>query len=116
MLNILLGAGFATMWGSIFSFADQYLVFDNLAGSLLVTTSGGASMISLFIIGKMIDSNPNVLIYFHLINATISITFFVISNLIIMLWSRKTNFSIKNQKKRVSISSFGGAVTFKTKL
>ena len=115
-LNILLGTGFATMWGSIFSFADKYFVFDNLAGSLLVTTSGGASMISLFIIGKMIDSNPIILIYFHLINASISITFFVISNLIIMFWSKKTNFNIKNLRKELAFSSLGGAVTFKARL
>lgn len=87
--NIALGAGFSVMWGSIFSFAERYLVFDNLAGTLLVTASGGSSMVSLFFVGKMIESNPNVLIYANLINISISIAIFIIINIIIVIWSKK---------------------------
>ena len=109
--NIVLGAGFSVMWGSIFSFAERYLVFDNLAGTMLVTASGGSSMVSLFFVGKMIESNPNALICANLINISISIAIFIIINIIIVIWSKKKSkhqeplFERNHQVRMVNISS-----------
>ena len=87
--NIVLGAGFSTMWGSIFSFAEKYLVFGNLEGTMLTASSGGLSSVSTYFIGSFIELHPEMLIYFNLLNSLISLTLFLFINLIILIWSRR---------------------------
>ena len=114
VFNIVLGAGFSTMWGSIFSFAEQYLVFGNFAGTMLITMSGGLSMISLYFVGNLIESHPEILIYFNLINGLLSVILFLFVKIIIVTWSRRTwNIQkVKVSKKRLSITSIGATVSY----
>ena len=110
--NMFLGAGFSAMWGSIFAFAEQYMVLGNAAGTSLIAAAGSSSLISLFFVGKLIKSSPDVLIKFNIINLLVSIFIFIIINLIIKWWSRKTKKQIKrimdyNYSKRMSICSMG---------
>ena len=114
VFNIILGAGFSTMWGSIFSFAEQYLVFGNFAGTMLITMSGGLSMISLYFVGILIESHPQILIYFNLINGLISIILFFLIKIIIVIWSRRAwNIQkVKLSKQRLSVTSIGATVSY----
>ena len=75
--NIVLGAGFSTMWGSIFSFAEKYLEFGNLEGTIMTTTYGGLSSISMYLIGSLIESHSEMLIYFNLFNGLICLILFL---------------------------------------
>ena len=85
VFNIVLGAGFSTMWGSIFSFAEKYLVFGNLEGTMLITISSGVSMISLYFVGSLIKSHPEMLIYFNLVNCLVTIILFLSVKIIIVI-------------------------------
>ena len=117
VFNIVLGAGFSTMWGSIFSFAEKYFVFGNLEGTMLITISGGLSMISLYFVGSQIKSHPEMLIYFNLVNCLISVILFLSVKIIIVIWSRKAwNIEkVKVSKQRVSVTSIGATVSYFTR-
>lgn len=114
--NCILGAGMSTMWGSIFSFADQYLVFDNLAGSMLITISAGTAMASLYIVGKLINSFPLILIYCNLLNVIISILIFLMIIMIIVVMDkknkRKPSKTRVSQRRRSSVASVGATVSY----
>ena len=110
--NMTLGAGFSAVFGGVFAFADQYMVLGNYAGTSLIAAAGSSAMITLFFVGKMIKEQPEILIYFNIINTLISITFFIVINLIIKWWSKKTKKEVKRAmnyqySKRLSICSMG---------
>ena len=110
--NMTLGAGFSAIFGGVFAFADQYMVLGNYAGTSLIAAAGSSALFTLFYVGKLIKELPEVLIYFNIINSLISITFFIIINLIISWWSKKTKKETKRAmnyqySKRLSVCSMG---------
>ena len=110
--NMTLGAGFSAVFGGVFAFADQYMVLGNYAGTSLIAAAGVSALFTLFYVGKMIKEQPDVLIYFNIINTIVSITFFIVINLIIKWWSKKTKKQVKRamnyqHSKRLSVCSMG---------
>ena len=110
--NMALGAGFSAVFGSVFAFADQYMVLGNYAGTSLIAAAGCSALFTLFYVGKMIKEQPEILVYFNIINTLISIIFFIIINLIIKWWSKKTKKEVKRAmnyqyNKRLSVCSMG---------
>ena len=110
--NMTLGAGFSAVFGGVFAFADQYMVLGNYAGTSLIAAAGVSALFTLFYVGKMIKEQPDILIYFNIFNTIISITFFIIINLIIKWWSKKTKKQVKRAmnyqySKRLSVCSMG---------
>lgn len=89
--NTVLGAGFSTMWGSVLSFTQQYIVFDNLAGTMIVTISYGLKIILMYIFELLTNFNDEMLIYFNLINSLICIILFISVNIIISIYKRNSN-------------------------
>lgn len=93
---ILLGAGFSSIFPSLFPFLEQngYMVTDWI-GSLITFSSGVAQVLAPFIIGLYIDQNPFVLVALTFVSITGSIIVFFIMRLLM-----KINDNVSNGRAR----------------
>lgn len=65
--NIVLGAGFSSIYASIYAFLEQHIRVTNIIGSIFVFSGGLTCALSPSLVGHYIERKPLVLIYFNLI-------------------------------------------------
>ncbi|CAG2115957.1 unnamed protein product [Medioppia subpectinata] len=94
MGNIILGAGFSSVYASMYAFLEHQFRVTNVIGSIFVFAGGLTCALSPSLVGKYIEANPLILIWFNLICVTLCVLIFVLIHFTICMNNRQKKAKI----------------------
>lgn len=101
--NIILGAGFSSVYASIYAFLEQHLSVTNTIGSIFVFAGGLTAATSPSVVGHYIEAQPLILVYFNLGCTILCFFIFLIIHLSISLKNRKMRQASLKDTKSIGI-------------
>lgn len=87
--NIILGAGFSSVYASVYAFLEQQIRITNRIGSVFVFAGGLTAALSPSLVGQYIEPNPLILVWFNLVCCLLCLTIFIIIHLSVYLAGKK---------------------------
>lgn len=99
--NIILGAGFSSVYASIYAFLEQQIRITNQIGSVFVFAGGLTAALSPSLVGQYIEPNPLILVWFNLVCCLLCLTILMIIHLSVYLLGKKatTKYADGNENK-----------------
>ncbi|UXI22286.1 FAM76A protein [Sarcoptes scabiei] len=107
--NIVLGCGFSSVYASIYAFLEQKISVTNRIGSIFVFAGGFTAAVSPSMVGRYIEADPLILIWFDLICCLLCLTVFFIIHLTLFLDGKQTTVTTKSfdtKKKSILADHF----------